>query len=406
MRILHVIPSVSPVRGGPSQAVLEVVCALNRIDGVEAEIATTNDNGPDLLDVSLARRIEFLGAPAWFFRRFSPRFGPIREFAYSHGLGRWLARRIANYDLIHVHAFFSYASTAAMRLAQLRDVPYLVRPLGLLCAWSLRQSAMRKRVYLGLIERANLNGSRGLEFTSEQELEEATPLGLRAPGFVLPFGLGLPVPIPDAGLRLRKQIGVAPEEPIILFLSRLHPKKGLHHLIEALERIASRNFSVVVAGSGTKDYEAAVQAQVARGALRDRVHFIGFAEGETKQMLLQGADVFALTSHSESFAIAVMEAMAAGTPVLVTPGVPLAAIVRKFDTGWVTELEKEEIAHAVERALDSVADHSQKTARSVRCRALAANFEWGKIAARTYNVYEAVLKNQPLPTFELAQTTL
>ncbi len=405
MKVLHIIPSVGPVRGGPSQAVLEIVRTLNRL-GCESEIAATNDNGPGLLDVPLGVKSDFQGAPVWFFPRFSPKLAPLREFAYSRALTVWLEENLDRYDLVHVHAFFSYACTAAMAMARRKKIPYLVRPLGLLCTWSMQQSALRKKAYLALIERRNLNGSAGLEYTAEQEMAEAAPLRLAAPGFVLPFGLDLPAPISDARTRLRQLIKVPSDEPVFLFLSRVHPKKGLHVLLAALERLSGRRFSVVVAGSGPADYEAQVKAQVAAGKLAGRVHFVGFAQGGLKQMLLQGADVFALTSHSESFAIAAMEALAAGTPVLITPGVPLADIVQKFATGWVADLAPEAIARAAASALDARDQPVEVAARAERCRALAANFEWPCIAARMISVYQAVRERRPLPSFELSEVKL
>ena len=384
---------------------LEIVRTLNRI-GCEAEIVATNDNGPGLLDVPLGVRSEFQGTPVWFFPRFSPKFGPLREFAYSRELTRWLDQNMERYDLVHVHAFFSYACTAAMAMARRKKIPYLVRPLGLLCTWSLQQSALRKKIYLAVVERRNLNGSAGLEYTAEQEMSEAAPLRLTAPGFVLPFGLELPLPIPDARAQLRKLIYVSADEPVFLFLSRLHPKKGLHLLLAALEKLAQRRFSVVVAGSGPAEYEAQVKAQAMAGSLRGRVHFVGFAQGALKQMLLEGADVFALTSHSESFAIAAMEALAAGTPVLISPGVPLAEIVRKFDTGWVADLDFDAIASAAARALDAMGNAAKVEARAGRCRALAANFDWPCIAARMISVYQSILERRHLPSFELSQINL
>ena len=405
MRVLHVIPSVAPVRGGPSQAVLQLVRALNQ-RGVDAEIVATNDNGPELLDVPLGSRIEFSGAPIWFFRRLSPRVNAVREFAFSATLTKWLWCNIRKYDLVHVHALFSYASTVAMTISRQRKVPYLVRPLGLLCTWSLKQSALKKKIYLTLVERSNLNHSRGLEYTAAQELEEATVLGLKARSFVLPFGIDLPELVPEARQELRAQIEVPPDEPVILFLSRLHPKKGLEYLLAGLEIIAGRRFSLVVAGSGSAEYQAELRCKIDNSPLKGRVHFVGFARDQFKQILLQGSDLFALTSHSESFAIAAMEAMAAGTPVLITPEVPLAQLVEKFETGWVTSLEPPAIASAVVSALESATDFNLARERSQRCRNLAVNFTWDRIALLMEDVYGTILERRPIPSFDLAAVTL
>jgi glycosyltransferase involved in cell wall biosynthesis len=356
--------------------------------------------------VPLGLKTEFAQAPVWFFPRFSPRLPSVREFAYSRALTAWLGRNMDRYDLVHVHAFFSYASTRAMVIARRKKIPYLVRPLGLLCEWSLQQRALRKQLYLALIERRNLNGSVALEFTAEQELAEAAPLRLKAPGFVLPFGLDPPPDIPDARERLRRLIHAPSDEPVLLFLSRLHPKKGLHDLLRAAGMLAGRRFSVVVAGSGPTAYETQVKAQAAAGPLRGRVHFVGFAQGQTKQILLQGADLFALTSYSESFGIAVMEALAAGLPALVTPAVPLARMLEEFELGWVTELNIASIAATLDRAL-ARGTGVEAAARRERARAVVAeNFTWDRIAARMMAVYQAILDNRPLPTFELSQVQL
>ncbi len=405
MRVLHVIPSVGLVRGGPSQAVLELVRAVRPL-GVDAEILCTNDDGPGLLEVPLGTLGLYKDVPVRFFPRFSPRFRPLREFAYSAPFAPWLRKHLRGFDLLHVHSLFSYLPSVAMRIARRLRVPCVVRPSGLLCRWSLQQSRLRKQIFLTLFERANLNGCAAIEYTAEQEREETADLGLQSPTFVMPYGLHLAEPIPDAGLKLRKQFQIAYETPVILFLSRLHPKKGAHLLIEALKGVADRPFTLIVAGSGSPEYEAQLKSMVTGGSLNSRVCFVGFAQGEFKQLLLQGADFFALTSHSESFGIAAMEAMAAGIPVLLTPGVPLARLVRKFDAGWVTELNKAAIASTATQALDSLAGLVALKARRQRCRALAANFEWTRIAARMMTIYEAVLRQRPLPSFELAQVAL
>jgi glycosyltransferase involved in cell wall biosynthesis len=402
--VLHVIPSVSLVRGGPSQAILELATA-SRGGGLELEIIATNDDGPGVLKVPLGEPVEFHGARVRFFPSWSPPVRPLREFAYSASLSRWLRQHVREFDLVHVHALFSYASSIGMRIARQAGVPYIVRPSGLLCRWSLQQSRLRKRLFLALLDRANLNGSAAIEFTSEQEQHEAADLKLTAPGFVMPYGLNLPVIIPGARDKLRERLHLPPDEPILLFLSRLHPKKGVQHLIPAAAALAGRRFTLVIAGSGDPAFEGELR-HLASSAPPGRIRFVGFAAGEFKQELLQGADVFVLPSYSESFAIAVMEALAVGVPVVTTPGVPLSQLVQKFDLGWVCPPESASLAKVLFTALDAVGDAAAMQERAGRSRSLVAqNLTWPIIAGRMTSVYQAVLHRRALPSFELGQMT-
>lgn len=384
MKVLHVIPSVAAIRGGPSKAVLEMVKAL-RDKGIEAEIATTNDNGPNLLDVPLKLRTEYKQVPIYFFPRFSPHVHPIREFAFSSELTTWLWQKIRDYDLLHIHAIFSYPSTVAMAIARQQRVSYVVRPLGQLCEWSLQQSALKKQIYLNLIEKANINGAEILHLTSKQEQQELSRLNLSAPNFILPHGISIPPTISNARIRLREHLKLPSDEPIILFLSRLHPKKGLDYLIPALGKLTHHRFTFVIAGSGSPDYEADVKSLVASHGIDNRTYIAGFVEGEFKSLLMQGADLFALTSHSENFGVAVLEALGAGLPALVTPGVALADLVREKNLGYVTELDVKEITSVLQQVLE----HPQEIKEiSKRARQLISkHYTWDSIAANLSEIY-------------------
>jgi glycosyltransferase involved in cell wall biosynthesis len=392
LKVLHIIPSVATVRGGPSQAVIEMVSAL-RSQGVDAEIATTNDNGKDLLDVPLYELTDQLAeyghVPIRFFPRFSPNIHTVREFAFSRSLTTWLWQNITEYDLVHVHAIFSYASTIAMAIARIKKVPYINRPLGQLCTWSLQQSKLRKQIYLKLIEHSNLLHSQALHFTAQQELEEFNLLKLNIPSFILPHGVQIPFPIPNAQERVRKLLQIPDRFPILLFMSRIHPKKGLEYLIAALSKLKEYDFALVIAGSGEPDYISQIQDLLVTHGISDRTHLVGFVEGETKNLYLQGADLFALTSHSENFGIAAIEALASGIPVLITDGVAIAPMVQEQSIGYVTKLEINAIATKLERFFQNF-DQTVPNKQNYQ-QIISENYSWQSISIQLAKIYKEII---------------
>lgn len=389
MKILHVIPSVSPARGGTSRAILDMVFAL-RDCGIDAEIATTNDDGDNLLDVPLGKSIIYDRVPTYFFSRFSPQLSALREFAFSGSFTAWLFQNITKYDLIHVHALFSYTSTVAMSIARLKDVPYITTPHGLLCEWSLQQSGQKKQAYLNLIERANLDRARAIHVTCEQERDDVVALNFKSPISILPLALTeMPAEIPNAAKLLRQSLNCPADEPIILFLARLHYKKGLEYLIPALGKLENRRFTFVIAGNGSPAYEAEIKALVVAAGIEQRTRMVGFVEGDRKDLLIQGADLFALTSHSENFGIAVLEALIVGTPVLLTPGVGLASVVLDNDLGYVADLNIDAISQALDRYL-SDPDRAKQLGISARQFAIE-NYNWDKIAVDLMRVYQSII---------------
>ncbi|MBL4670819.1 MAG: glycosyltransferase, partial [Arenicella sp.] len=187
LKVLHVIPSVAACRGGPSKAVIEMVSSLRK-HGIDAEIATTNDDGPNNLEVSLNSLIDYSGVPVRFFKRVSLPIAPIREFSYSLSFTRWLSRHITDYDVVHVHAIFSYCSSYAMYLARKKGMPYIVRPIGQLQNWSLQQARAKKKLYLNAVEKANIESASAVHFTAEAEQRESNQeFNLR--GHIIPLGI-------------------------------------------------------------------------------------------------------------------------------------------------------------------------------------------------------------------------
>ncbi|MEB3199695.1 MAG: glycosyltransferase [Synechococcaceae cyanobacterium] len=384
--MLHLIPSIAPCRGGPSAAVLAMVTAL-RQDGVDAAIVSTDDDGPGRLDLPVGRWIEHRGVPVLLFPRWSPPLPPLREFAVAPALGTWLQQHLREWDLLHVHALFSWPSTWGMAVARRQRHPYLLRPIGQLQRWSLQRSPWRKRLFLAAIENANIRAASLLQATSPLEAEDLGHLALTSRIRVLP--LGVPPQPPAAG----------PADPgHLLFLSRLHPKKRLEVLLEALALLQRREPSLPwrlsVAGSGDPEYVAGLQALATRLGLAQRCDWVGFVSGEAKRALLQSSGWFVLPSAAENFAIAAAEALAAGTPVILSPEVGIAAEVAAAGAGLICASEPEALARTLAAALRSSPTPYRAAARDLANR----RYAWPAIATELRRIYTGLLTDPASPS--------
>ena len=396
LRILHVIPSISPLRGGPSKAVLEMVAAL-RVQGVDASILTTNDHGPGL-DRSLptGQWIERQGIPVLAFARWSPPVHALREFAFSAGLVTWLRGHLRHYDLLHVHAIFSFPSTWAMREARHAGVPYLVRTIGQLSPWSLAQSRARKEAMLNLVERRNLNGAAALHVTSDAERDEVASLGLVPQPLVLPLGVQLVDPSHANGGQGHRQVAERPTR--FLFLSRLHPKKQLECLLEALALLTrerpNASWELRIAGRGEHGYEQGLRERCDSLGLAQRCHWLGHVDGERKQRELIDADWLVLPSAAENFGIAVAEALAAGTPAILSPQVAVASMVEAAGAGLVCDSDPPQLAATLMKALGGPPASTRLAAFNLAEHQLA----WPAIASRLAVSYESIVNASRVQT--------
>lgn len=328
MKILHVIASVSLRDGGPSFAVLEMAKHLTEL-GVEADIVTTNDASGEFLQVETGRFLPYRGAPrVIFFPFIKSTFKALNRYKVSFETVKWLHENLKNYELVHIHGLFTHPTSSAMSLCRKMKVPYIIRPLGHLTLWSLKQSALRKKIYLALGERKGLFASRALHFTSDLEKKEAAENGICHESFVLP--LGIKEPAIKTHKRERQNASFN-----LLFLGRLHPKKGLESTLKALNSIKHLDFHFNIAGEGTDNYVNSIKAMISGMGLQEKVSLKGFVEGEQKTELLQQSDLFILNSYSENFGLAVLEALAAGLPVAVSSNVAMAETLEDEKIGFV-----------------------------------------------------------------------
>jgi glycosyltransferase involved in cell wall biosynthesis len=387
MRVLHVIPSVGPVRGGPSAAVLAMTKAL-RAQGVEADIVTTNDNGPGVLNVKTGEFIDHEGARVCFLPRWSPAVGALREFQYSGAFVPWMQSHLASYDGVHVHAVFSYLSTRAMQLAHQAGKRFIVRPLGQLDTWSLKQKAMKKRLYFALAEKKNLHRAAAVHCTSPMEASHVRELLPQARVEVIPHGVTSQPEMPGAAARLREHFSIASDQRVLLFLSRWHPKKNIPLLLQALAKIADESWSLILAGTAEDPQHAAeIFKSVEQLGLKDRVHCPGHVVGDDKALMLAGADIFVLPSVSENFGIAAAEAMVAGLRLVVSEGVDLAPVVRTLQAGSVCATNDEaSLVQALREQLNAAPDRERLRAEAGR------HFAWESSALKLKHLYAEVFE--------------
>ena len=380
MNVLHVISSVAPRYGGPSAAVRGMSRAM-AAQGARVTVATTDADGPGRLTVPLGVPVVEDGVEFRYFRSWL-----TDSWHFSAGLTRWLARAVAGFDVVEVHGLFTYTTIPGCRLAARSGVPYVVRPLGTLGAWSLAQRSWKKRPYYALFERRNLARASAIHVTAPSEAEEARVLGFGEKAHVIPLGVDvIESPAPratpgDGAVRL-------------LFLSRIHKKKGLEMLLAALAALRARSgapsVTLAIAGDGDAEYLRSLREEARRLGVEGIVDFIGTVQGDAKRAAFANADVFVLPSYNENFGIAAAEALAAGVPVILSTEVGLAAAVVAAGAGVSVPLDVDALASAIG---ELARDPALRAQMSERARDYAVrNLSWAECARRLTNLYSEII---------------
>ena len=390
MRILQIIPSISLVYGGPSQMVLGLSAAL-AAKNIDVTIITTNSNG-DIgqlpLDVPLNQPIQQNGYQIIYFR-----CSPWRRYKFSLSLLHWLNQNAGQFDLAHIHALFSPVTTLAATIARGHNLPYIIRPCGMLDPADLQKKKLLKQIYGTVLEGPNLAGAAVIHFTSKEEAKISERFGLDCTGKMpVPQDLVIPLGV-TAGLlpqRLRES-----QVPIILFMSRIEPKKGLDLLIPALEILLGSGieFQFILAGSNPQDadYETGIKLKIQNSILAKYTTITGFVGGDFKTELLTNADLFVLPSYYENFGIAVAEAMAAGVPVAISDRIHIAEDIQQAEAGWVGPLEVDAIANLIKSAL---LDPEERKRRGLNGKEYAKkHYNWEAIAQQTIDAYQEILSS-------------
>lgn len=405
LNILQIVPSISLVYGGPSQMVRGLSAALSAASSAplsnsadqnraaHVTIITTDSNG-DVdeapLDVPLGTPIAEEGYEVIYFR-----CAPFRRYKFSTPLLSWLWANAHRYDIAHIHALFSPVSTSAATVCRWRKLPYIMRPLGTLDPADLQKKKQFKKIYASVLERPNLAGAAAIHFTSDLEAKVSERFGVSTPGKVIPLGVALPE-LPDRAasqMAIRDRFNIPTDRPILLFMSRVDPKKGFDLLLPALEALYQRNqpFHLLLCGANPQDraYEVSIHQQIKSSTWASSATIVGFVGGELKAQILSAADVFVLPSYYENFGIAVAEAMAASIPVVISDQVHIWPAIKASEAGWVVPTQVEPLATALAEALGSWEVRSQRGQNAQRCA--KENYSWDAIAYLMLTTYQQLL---------------
>ncbi len=374
VRVLHIVPSYYPaVRyGGPIVSVRRLCESLVQA-GVEIDVATTDADGPGDLDVPTDRWTDLDGVRVRYFHRW-----PRVDFAFSPPLARFLAKETRSYDLVHVVGTFSFPSLAAAAAARGAGVPYVVSTRGSIQPWSLAQKRWKKLPYWTLFERRNLEHAAAIHATAAAEADAIRALFPNARVFVSPNGVETVAP-PKVERNPRQ----------VVFLGRIHKVKGFDVLIPALARVAEAlpGVQAIVAGPDDEGEWPRVEKLLEGARPRPEVRYVGAVTGDDKWRLLASSGVFVLPSHTENFGVAVAEALACGTPVVVSRNCPWR-LVEEHGAGYWVENTPENVAKALLAILRDPALASRMGAAGIE---LARAYSWQGLGRKMAEWYREVL---------------
>lgn len=318
------------------------------------------------------------GADSEFERGFEPSWPVIRRGA-SHAMKRALehAIRTGACNLIHCHSIWLMPPVYCGATARQTGCPFVISPRGTLSQWAFRRGSPLKRIAWPLLQRRAVESAKCFHATSWEEADDIRRHGFRQPIAVVPNGIDLP----DAAAELSTR------ETMVLFLGRIHPKKGIEDLLEAWGWLAPRfpEWSVEIAGPIDSEYARALK-QRSESMRLERLRFVGELPGESKWRALRRASVFVLPTRSENFGVAVAESLATGTAVVVSKGAPWEGVTKER-CGWWHEIGTAGLKSALSVALECSATELHQMGAAGRAW-MARDFAWNSVAARMRQVYE------------------
>jgi glycosyltransferase involved in cell wall biosynthesis len=353
--------------------------------GHEVSIYTTNIDYDTELDVPLDQPIFKNGVEIRYFPVQKPRF-----WVTSISLAIALSKVITKYDIVHIHSLYLFHVTVAAYLCRHSDIPYVISPHGTLDPYLYKWHRYRKRIVEFLFDNRNVKNADAIHFITREEQKLAKPYVLGTNSFVVPLGLNIEdyENLPPLGT-FRLQYPQLKDQRIILFFGRINFKKGLDILVKSFAKVAKvyNNVHLAIVGPDNEGYGEKVKEWLDQENISDRATFTGILQGVNKLAALRDADLFVLSSYTENFGIAVIEAMACGLPVVISNKVNIWEEICEAQAGRICPCEVDCFAKNMLEVLQN-----KKLAQEMGDngkRLVKQSFQWneiGKLLEREYRL--------------------
>lgn len=378
LRVLHVVAGLHPDHGGPSRTVVSLADSISTDLDWDVGLLTQACRGSPMVAPGSAA-----------VRRTVAQSRSATLCALGVPMRRQLRRELTDDSsalLLHVHGIWSPAVHWACRAARMRRIPYLVQPRGMLEPWALDYRGWKKRVAMRLYQWRDLASANVLVATAAEEAKNLRKLGLEQPIAVIPNGVDFSDDPGDADQDCAS--GGSQSCRIVLFLSRIHPKKNLQTLIQAWAALAPAGWKLHIAGPDEGGHRREMENLVRQCSLENQIAFIGPLDNAEKSRAYAQSHLFVLPSFSENFGVVVAEAMSHGLPVITTHGTPWSQVADR-GCGWWVAPDLEGLTCALGHALGL--DQASLYRMGARAREYATEFAWEKIGRQTAAVYRWIL---------------
>lgn len=393
LSILHLAPSVGANSGGLGPVALGFSKEQKRL-GCKP-IIWTLDSSSVVQDVAATNGLNINDIKS--FNTFGP-----RKFGYTPAMEQEAVTKVGStFDVLHQHSIWMAISRVAIRWRNNYGRPTILTPHGTLEDYALKRSAWKKRIALFAYEMDNMRNATCLHATAISEANSFRKFGLKNPIAVIPNGIPEEVLNTQGNAaRFRSRFAIPSDKRLLLFLSRINPKKGLPILFTAIEQLdkALAGWILVIAGfEDVSGYRRELEQLAKRLHISNKIIFAGPLFGEAKEDALAAADIFVLPTHSENFGIVVTEALAAGVPVLTTYGAPWEELC-SHNCGWWVEISEQGIYTALHDATSR--SKQELVAMGARGKLLVkSKYTWPQVTKMTIELYDWLLGRCGMPNF-------